>query len=1804
MLSPYKYFKVLSSLLFFITFIAHSEESTVIKIENSNDKGLIVRYLPQEYKMQPVEIEGETYLIPIGDKSGLTNETGKPSLPVEGTLIALPPNTKIEVEIIESKYLFLQNQYIAPYPLDVFDEDGNATLLYQIDRTFYDRETNLYPKETFKLEQPIRLRDFNVAKINLHPLQYIPSTKTLKYFTHLVLKISFIEELKKTDVTLISAADKEFEPVYKSLILNYEQARKWRFRDKLAVSEKENLKLSWWQTNNQYYKILIAQDGMYRLTYSHLLNAGINLQTIPTNTLAMYYQGKSIPIDVNLENPDVQKWYIDFYGTRKYGDSTFFDPYTDTSYYWLTWNDPLPTRFTKQAADLITPVYTENSYTAFRHFERDSNYYYGYNDDETRTIDNVKGECWYWLDFVGTNSKSITFNIDTLNPGRFDSAFFKARFHGMTAYADTNRSRHQVRVTLNGRVLGEVLWTQNQELIFSVGFIDTLLKKGTNTLQINSTMIKLSKFYIDWFQVTYRSPISVQNNYLDFVSPAQPTDAVTLFRITKVTSDSIDVFDLTSYRKIVNTSREAQGWAFLDSSLSPKRYIVTAKNQRLTPSAIIPHTFKNLRSNPDGADYLVVTHSLFKNSATILANSRSAFGLRTAVVDVQDIYDEFNCGHIDPLSIKKFFQYIHNFWTAPSPSYIAMFGDACIDYKKKFPTTTKTNFVPGYGIPMSDNALVSFDTVYNYLPAIIIGRIPVENQIQAARVVQKITDYDNPPMDFWNKRALFITGGTNASERWQFNTLSDMLINESITPSPLGGLAYKVYKTSSAIIDGDYKYYMQGLVNEGLSFVNFIGHSGGRIWNVDIGNPNDLQNTNGKLPFISSVSCNIGAFYTHFANVLSEDFLFADNRGGIGAWASSHVGSANTGYWLARKFLNAATRESVRTFGELTHLARIYFWMINGYISSPTVIHTFNLYPLIGDPYSKFALPQNPDLLIDTESVSYSPPAPVSDNFVFLKLIVKNFGLMPVDSILITVKDNYTDELGKNRGESDLVPPFRVKPIAYADTINIEWDVRGKAGSHTISIHIDPLNQISESNEGNNLVQLNIYINRNVIYPIKPLTFSVVNSGIQSLSVSVPMTFDSTRTSTTDKSDSLIFPRNTLNITSPYTFYFEIDTSNTFDSPAKVSSPPIQPGAVAANWVTPPLLDEEIYFWRARSFNGKHFGAWANSTLKVSDTAYSSTVVKWEQTHPKQFAFNQQKLVSVSDDGVTMQRTNGLPIYVRSLGHRALADSDYYSIIRIGPTTVLGHWWSGANSYLAARVDPLTGRFEAKGYTLSTLGQPDSLLNFIQTAPIGYYIVIAVVRDGRSGMTESLYKAFESLGAQLIRTVTAGQSWALISRKGSSTPMMPPLESYSPTAVADTDYQMPSYYSAGIGEISSPFIGPVSSWRTLSWNNIVPTKTDIQLKLVGVKKDFTTDTLRTFLGGEKFADISDINPSLYPKIQLVSILRNTDGEATPTLKSLRVNYTAPIELATSPTEFNAPRRVDRTQPFNVDVNVHNLSDQTVDSVNVSFSLAQNSLLNNVWIDSIPAGESKLISKSLDVSQFTGEQTLITSLEPKTDLNELILENNVLSYPFFIDQGVSVLENVTVTFDGKEIRNGDYVSAMPTIQVSLPENFPVADITAIYLNGENKLNDAQSYSLKTSTSTNIEFKPNLKDGDHKLIISGKNNSTLISFDFKVSNTPQILNIFNYPNPFTTGTQFTFELTGQSVVERVTVLIYSVAGRQMQELNATNLGIGFNSIVWDGRDNDGNEIANGVYLYKIKAKFENEVNSQVHKLVKLR
>ena len=96
------------------------------------------------------------------------------------------------------------------------------------------------------------------------------------------------------------------------------------------------------------------------------------------------------------------------------------------------------------------------------------------------------------------------------------------------------------------------------------------------------------------------------------------------------------------------------------------------------------------------------------------------------------------------------------------------------------------------------------------------------------------------------------------------------------------------------------------------------------------------------------------------------------------------------------------------------------------------------------------------------------------------------------------------------------------------------------------------------------------------------------------------------------------------------------------------------------------------------------------------------------------------------------------------------------------------------------------------------------------------------------------------------------------------------------------------------------------------------------------------------------------------------------------------------------------------------------------------------------------------------------------------------------------------------------------------------------------------------------------------------------------------------MYNYPNPFPNDTYFTFELRGQNAPEELKIRIFTVAGRLIRDISIppSDLHVGFNTIYWNGRDQDGDEVANGVYFYKIMAKNNGVVKTSTEKLAKIK
>ncbi len=135
----------------------------------------------------------------------------------------------------------------------------------------------------------------------------------------------------------------------------------------------------------------------------------------------------------------------------------------------------------------------------------------------------------------------------------------------------------------------------------------------------------------------------------------------------------------------------------------------------------------------------------------------------------------------------------------------------------------------------------------------------------------------------------------------------------------------------------------------------------------------------------------------------------------------------------------------------------------------------------------------------------------------------------------------------------------------------------------------------------------------------------------------------------------------------------------------------------------------------------------------------------------------------------------------------------------------------------------------------------------------------------------------------------------------------------------------------------------------------------------------------------------------------------------------------------------------------------------------------------------------------------------------------------------------------------------------------------------------------------SGAINYNFS-SLENGDYELLVKAWdvfNNFSEENTYFTVvdGNDLVIRDIYNYPNPFSEKTQFTFQQNLTKPID-VKIKIYSIAGRLIKEIEQSNINDRFVVIDWDGRDEDGDQLANGTYLYKLIIKsIDGEFNKSV-------
>ena len=430
-----------------------------------------------------------------------------------------------------------------------------------------------------------------------------------------------------------------------------------------------------------------------------------------------------------------------------------------------------------------------------------------------------------------------------------------------------------------------------------------------------------------------------------------------------------------------------------------------------------------------------------------------------------------------------------------------------------------------------------------------------------------------------------------------------------------------------------------------------------------------------------------------------------------------------------------------------------------------------------------------------------------------------------------------------------------------------------------------------------------------------------------------------------------------------------------------------------------------------------------------------------------------------------------------------------------------------------------------------------------------------------------------------------------------------------------------------LGYIYSPVFGQAKRWKQLFWRgSILPDITpgdDPSVDIIGVRQNGTEAIIINNLSiAQQDYDISSIDADEYPYLRLR--MRNVDSiHFTPyQLNYWRITYDPVPEGAVAPNiYFQHKDTLDVGEPFNFSVAFKNISQVPFDSLKVKMVVTdRNNVANIIPLPrKKPLGafgsstDSVHIGSIINTSAFPGKNTLFLEANPDNDQPEQHHFNNFTFRDFYVKPD-SLSPVLDVTFDGVHILNRDIVSSKPDVLIKLKDEakwmilddtslltvqvrFPNGGLRRYYFNNDTLRFIPAGQAPNTDNTATVNLRPYFsEDGTYELIVTGKDRSNNEAGNieyrvlFEVINKPMISNMLNYPNPFTTSTAFVFTITGNEVPQNIKIEIMTVTGKIVREITKDELGplhIGRNitEFKWDGTDQYGQKLANGVYLYRV-------------------
>jgi Peptidase family C25 len=1257
-----------------------------------------------------------------------------------------------------------------------------------------------------------------------------------------------------------------------------------------------------------------------------------------------------------------------------------------------------------------------------------------------------------------------------------------------------------------------------------------------------------------------------------------------------------------------------------------------------TPADFIIISNSALFSDPkNGGTNHVEAYADYRRSA-------AGGGHQVAIVDVKELYEQFGFGAFShPLAIRNFCHYIKKNWQIPNN---LLFIGKGIEYPQMRKAsnqvwTDSLHYVPMFGTPAVDlSYLMPAGKISK--PIMAVGRLAVVEAFQIGDYLEKIMEHEAEQQQSaqtiadraWMKRVIHISGG-NAGETEVIKYFSENM-GTTLRNNRFGADIRTYFKTSNDPIQTAAHEQIRDLVRDGVSLWMIYGHSSTFAVDYDIGAPSIYRNAP-RYPYLMIMGCFTGTCALSQRG-LGEDYILSPKTGVVAYSASSYYSFIDALHTYGNKFYERiGGGDYAGTVGEATQNT-IGELSSSNYVQLVSLLHQ-NVYQ--GDPTLRLQVAPGPDYVIDNQTVTFNPnPVPTELPKYNVSFDVVNIGENRASPMAIEIKQEApglplqtvlldTIEAPGNRLHLDYELSNLITRPGFS-RFYVTADARQQVAELPAAAELN-----NELTDGVGVPGQEIYFYSNSVQPVYPSAYGIVGKSSLKLIASAS-------TNSVAEKATFRFELDTLEtFNSPFVQRTEVSQAGgLLEWPLELTVP----DSTVLYWrVSRDSLVDGSLPWRSSSFlylkdskpgwNQSHYGQYRNNNM--------GNLAAEDDVRAVNFVEN-ANLMFVK---VAYRNQNTYPTIVNNFPEGVGGDYGW-NINYVGPGVALMMCHPSTGRMIPnppnAPYNPMPAGQSTLVYYFKTSDSLAriNLMNFIENEiPVGATVGLLGLNtatdqvgyapelwaDDSVSFGKNLFQVFEDQGAKYVRNLAAftnvPPAYGFIFRKGD--PNFEPIDTIvtDPLAFGELRRGYPARWFAG--QMESQRIGPAHEWYSLNFRpGTADDPSDENVLTLWAEREGQADTLLLTLNSATY----DVPLSNYPAEQFkylkvrYSLLDTVDRTATP-LDFVRILYEPVPEGALHPTahyEFFSDT-LEQGQTMRASIAFANISDAPFDTLKVKFRLENPQGGTNYWrtLRTLEKGDSLHVSFQLPTTNLSGPQRLLIDVNPDNDQPEQLHFNNVAFREFFVqrDHRNPLLD---VTFDGSHLLNGDIVSPKPEVVITLKDDnrylamtdTGLFEVRLVRPDGSTKVLSvtdqevqffpADASNLPKKNYARIEWRPFLQqDGDYQLLVNGRDasgnesGSADYTIAFRVINKSSLSNLLNYPNPFSTSTCFYYTLTGLETPTHFRVQIMTVSGRIVREVDESEFGplragTHQSTFCWDGRDQFGDQLANGVYLYRIVAR----------------